>query len=110
MKSETQLMLISSSFIPGGDGFLDYCAPDVLNFYRTVTRILFVPYALKDHAAYAARIADHFAGSGLIVESLHAAANQRSAVENAEAFFVGGGNTFRLLDALYAQGLLHADA
>ena len=108
MKSETHLMLISSSFIPGGAGFLDYCAPDVLNFYRTATRILFVPYALKDHAAYAARIADHFAASGLLVESLHAAANQRSAVENAEAFFVGGGNTFRLLDALYAQGLLHA--
>jgi dipeptidase E len=108
MKPETNLLLLSSSLVPGGAAFLDYCAPDVLNFFRTVTRILFVPYALKDHAAYAARISDHFEGSGLLVESLHAAADQRAAVENAEAFFVGGGNTFRLLDALYAHGLLHA--
>jgi dipeptidase E len=108
MSSETHLMLISSSFVPGGSGFLDYCAADVLNFYRAVTRILFIPYALKDHAAYTERIAQHFASSGLLVESLHTAANPRAAVENAEAFFVGGGNTFRLLDALYARGILHA--
>ncbi len=108
MKSETNLLLLSSSFIPGGASFLDYCAPDVLNFFRTTTRILFIPYALKDHAGYAARIAEHFQSSGLLVESLHAAPDQRAAVENAEAFFVGGGNTFRLLDALYALGLLHA--
>ena len=108
MKSETQLLLISSSFVPGGANYLDYCAADVLSFYRTVTRILFVPHALKDHDAYAANIAAHFDGSGLLLESLHTAPDQRAAVENAEAFFVGGGNTFRLLDALYALGVLHA--
>jgi dipeptidase E len=108
MKFETQLLLISSSFVPGGANYLDYCAADVLSFYRTVTRILFIPHALKDHDAYAANIAAHFDGSGLLVESLHTALDQRAAVENAEAFFVGGGNTFRLLDALYALGVLHA--
>jgi dipeptidase E len=108
MASETNLLLISSSFVPGGAAFLDYCAHDVVNFYRTVTRILFVPYALKDHDGYISKVAEHFAGTGLLVESLHAALDQRAAVENAEAFFVGGGNTFRLLDALYAHGLLHA--
>ncbi|MGB9246000.1 MAG: dipeptidase PepE [Candidatus Acidiferrales bacterium] len=108
MKSETQLLLISSSFIPGGTSYLDYCSADVLNFYRTVTRILFIPYALKDCDAYAAKIAAHFDGSGLLVESLHTAPDPRAAIENAEAFFVGGGNSFRLLDGLYALGVLHA--
>ncbi len=108
MKSETQLLLISSSSIPGGAGYLDYCSADVLNFYRTVTRILFIPYALKDCDAYTAKIAAHFDGSGLLVESLHTAPEPRTAIENAEAFFVGGGNSFRLLDALYALGVLHA--
>lgn len=108
MSTEINLLLISSSFTPGGSAFLDYCAADVLSFYRTITRILFIPYALKDHAGYTAKIAEHFAGTGLLVESLHAAPNQRAAIENAEGFFVGGGNTFRLLDALYAGGLLHA--
>src|ERR1700751_13949 len=108
MKSETQLLLISSSFTPGGAGYLDYCAADVLNFFRTITRILFIPFALKDRDAYAAKIAAHFDGSGLLVESLHTAPDPRAAVDNAEAFFVGGGNTFRLLDALYELGVLHA--
>jgi len=108
MKSATRLLLISSSFIPGGAAYLDYCATDVLSFYRTVTRILFIPYALKNHDAYAAKIAGHFDGSGLLLESLHPAPDQRAAIENAEAFFVGGGNTFRLLDALYNLGVLHA--
>ncbi len=108
MKSATQLLLISSSFIPGGAAYLDYCSADVLSFYRIVTRILFIPYALKDHDAYATKIAAGFDGSGLLVESLHTAPDQRTAIENAEAFFVGGGNTFRLLDALYALGVLHA--
>jgi dipeptidase E len=108
MKSETQLLLISSSFIPDGTSYLDYCAADVLNFYRTATRILFIPYALKDRGAYAAKIAAHFDGSGLLVDSLHTAPDPRAAIENAEAFFVGGGNTFRLLDALYELGVLHA--
>jgi dipeptidase E len=108
MKSETQLLLISSSFIPGGAGYLDYCSADVLNFYRTVTRILFIPHALKDRDAYTAKIATHFDGSGLLVESLHTAPDPRAAIESAEAFFVGGGNSFRLLDALYALGVLNA--
>jgi len=108
MKSEAQLLLISSSFMPGGTSYLDYCAADVLNFYRTVTRILFIPHALKDRDAYAAKIAAHFDGSGLLVDSLHTAPDPRAAIENAEAFFVGGGNTFRLLDALYELGVLHA--
>jgi dipeptidase E len=108
MKSETQLLLISSSFIPGGAGYLDYCSADLLNFYRTVTRILFIPYALKDRDAYAAKIASRFDGSGLLVDSLHTASDPRAAIETAEAFFVGGGNTFRLIDALYELGALHA--
>ena len=108
MQSETQLLLISSSFIPSGAGYLDYCSADVLNFFRTVTRILFIPYALKDRDAYAAKIVAHFEGSGLLIESLHATPDPRAAIENAEAFYVGGGNTFRLLDSLYALGVLHA--
>jgi len=108
MKSAIQLLLISSPFVPSGSAYLDYCAADVLSFFRTVTRILLIPYALKDHAMYAEKIAARFEGSGLLVDSLHTAAHPRGAVESADAFFVGGGNTFRLLDALYAQGVLHA--
>jgi dipeptidase E len=38
---------------------------------------------------------------GYGLDSLHEASNKQQAVRNAEAIFVGGGNTFRLLKALY---------
>jgi hypothetical protein len=43
---------------------------------------------------------------GFRVESVHRAPDPRAAVESAEAIFIGGGNTFRLLKTLYEYGLL----
>jgi dipeptidase E len=43
---------------------------------------------------------------GYELDSLHEAADARNAVEQAEAIFVGGGNTFRLLSALYRLDLV----
>src|SRR5262245_40669345 len=42
------------------------------------------------------------------LESVHHAADPRKTVENADAIFVGGGNTFRLLKALQDVDLLDA--
>jgi dipeptidase E len=43
---------------------------------------------------------------GYAVDSLHEAADPRAAVQSAQAYFVGGGNTFRLLDCLYRLEVL----
>ena len=43
---------------------------------------------------------------GYGVESLHAVTDKREAVEKAEAIFIGGGNTFRLLKTLYDLDLV----
>jgi dipeptidase E len=43
---------------------------------------------------------------GYELSSIHAAANPVKAVSETEAIFIGGGNTFRLLRALYDQDLL----
>ena len=66
------------------------------------TRILFVPFASGDPEAYAElmRKALGSLGIGIGVDSLHEASDQARAVREAEAFFVGGGNSFRLLRAL----------
>ena len=45
---------------------------------------------------------------GYGVDSLHEAADMRQAVASAEAVFIGGGNTFRLLKRLYDLELLAA--
>jgi dipeptidase E len=71
-----------------------------------VRTILFVPYALYDRPAYALRARDRFRTLGFAVESIANAPDPRSAIERAEALFVGGGNTFRLLACLQQSNLL----
>ncbi len=45
---------------------------------------------------------------GYELDSLHQAADLPQAIQSAEAIFIGGGNTFRLLKALYDRNLLGA--
>ena len=101
------LLLISSSTLHGS-GYLDHCAPAIEQFLRPdVSRVLFVPFALLDRDAYAARAQERFARMGFELESIHEAAGRpAAAVERAEAIFIGGGNTFRLLDALWRDDLI----
>jgi dipeptidase E len=102
-----RLLLISNSTLYGG-GYLDHCAAAIQETLRpAVSRVLFIPYALFDRDAYAARARERFARLGFALDSIHDAASRPAlAVERAEAIFVGGGNTFRLLDELWRNGLI----
>jgi dipeptidase E len=61
---------------------------------------LFVPFALYDRDAYAATAPETFQDDELQVGlNPHTERDARQAVEDAEANFIGGGNTFRLLKA-----------
>lgn len=46
--------------------------------------------------------------TGLDISSIHQSNNQLTTVKEAQAFFVGGGNTFLLLKTLYDLNLLEA--
>lgn len=101
-----QLLLISSSTVHGS-GYLDHAEAEIRDFLGTdVKRITFVPYALHDQDAYAASAQQRFAKMGYELTSIHTAANPRQIVKYADAIFIGGGNTFRLLKALYDHDLL----
>ncbi|HSS43960.1 MAG TPA: dipeptidase PepE, partial [Thermoanaerobaculia bacterium] len=101
-------LLISSSTLYGS-GYLDHAATEIGVFLGpAVRRVLFVPFALHDWGAYAHRARGRFAQLGVGLDSAHEAGDPRAAVESAEAVFVGGGNTFRLLAALYRFDLLTA--
>jgi dipeptidase E len=69
-------------------------------------RVLFVPFALHDRNEYSAQARARFEALGYSLDSLHEAANPSTAVNKAEAIFVGGGNTFRLLHNLYELDLV----
>src|SRR5215467_6165638 len=101
-----RLLLISNS-TQYGSGYLDHCADAIVSFLGSVQRVTFVPYALSDRDAYAARARARFEAMGYGLDSVHDFdGGPVRAVEHADALFIGGGNTFRLLDALWREGLV----
>jgi dipeptidase E len=76
------------------------------SFFGGVERLLFIPFALRDHDAYAAKVVEKGINAGYALDPVHRHADPRGAVLEAPAIFVGGGNTFRLLHDLYRFGLL----
>jgi dipeptidase E len=95
-----RLLLVSTSQTYG-TGYLDHCAPEMVELFGGVKRVLFVPFALYNRDAYAAKARERFEEMGYGLDSVHEADDPRRAVEEAEAVFIGGGNTFRLLETLY---------
>jgi dipeptidase E len=93
-----RLLLISSSNVHGY-GYLDQPEPLIRDFLGDRKVVAFVPFAAHDHAAYTAKIAERLGRMGFDVVSV-------GDLARAEALFVGGGNTFRLLKTLYERKLL----
>jgi dipeptidase E len=100
-----RLLLLSSSRVHGG-GYLDHAEGEIRSFLKGVDRVLFVPYALQDREGYAAVARQRFEAMGFALDSIHAANDPKQAIQRAEAMFIGGGNTFRLLNLLYKFELL----
>jgi dipeptidase E len=100
-----RILLISSSNVHG-TGYLDHAEPEIRDFLGPVRRVLFFPWALKDLDGYAAKVRERFGRMGFDVDSAHEAPDAVRAVEDADAVFVGGGNTFRLLKKMYELDLL----
>lgn len=101
-----RLLLISNS-TNAGSGFLDHCMEEMLGTIQD-RRVLFVPYALHDVDAYADTAVERLEREGVEVTSIHRATDPLDAVQTASTVFVGGGNTFRLLDHLQRLGLVEA--
>ncbi|MEM7199578.1 MAG: dipeptidase PepE [Planctomycetota bacterium] len=102
-----RVLLISNS-TQHGSGYLEHCAGEVQDFLAGCERVAFVPYALFDHDDYAMAVKAAFKGMGFDVRSTHASDSPVAALDDADAIFVGGGNTFRLLNKLYETDLLTA--
>jgi len=90
-----RVLLISNS-TQYGRGYLDHVEAELRDFLGGARRLLFAPFAVFDREAYVAKARARLAALGLEVHALSAPA----ALDSADAIFVGGGNTFRLLKAL----------
>ncbi len=99
-------LLLFSNSTNHGERYLAHAADEMLQVLGERRRILFVPFALHDRAGYAAKFRARLAELGCEVDELAADATGVRQIETAEAVFVGGGNTFRLLKTLQETELL----
>jgi dipeptidase E len=100
-----QILLISNSTLHRR-GYLDHVAESLQQIFGGARRVVFLPHALFDRDAYAMKVEQRFHELGLELMSAHRASDQRAAVAAADGIFVGGGNTFRLLDSLHRSSLI----
>jgi dipeptidase E len=100
-----RLLLISTSTVYGTQ-YLEHAFEELRSLLGATARVLFVPYALKDMDGYAAKARATFGKIGYELGSIHEMPDPVAAVSKAQAVFVGGGNTFRLLKMVYDARLL----
>jgi len=112
------LLLISNSTNAGED-YLSWPRTHLKSFYQGygVKDVLFIPYAGvnlapesvdKSFDIYEKRVASVFSDLGLGIYSIHHVSDPVSAVQNAEAIAVGGGNTFHLVKMMHETGVMAA--
>jgi dipeptidase E len=100
-----RVLLISNSTLYG-TGYLDHAEAEIRHFLGRLKKVLFVPFALYDRDAFAATAAERFKRMDFDLTSIHTTTNPTEALNSADAIFIGGGNTFRLLNCLYDFDLL----
>jgi len=102
------LLLISNSTLHGGS-YLDHCAGEIKKFLGETKKVLFIPYARPGgitHDEYTDIACKRFKKMGYLLSGIHEYDNPKKAIKSAEALFIGGGNTFVLIDGLYKNDLV----
>lgn len=102
------LLIVSTSTVHG-QPYLSYCQDRIQSFFAGRKELLFIPFARPggiDHDAYTAKAAEKFAELGFNLRGLHTFADMKQALRETEGVFTGGGNTFVLLQQLYAHDLV----
>ncbi|WP_299820781.1 dipeptidase PepE [uncultured Pontibacter sp.] len=102
------LLLISTS-TTHGTGYLEHAKDNILELLDGKSAVLFIPYARPggiSHADYTAKVKAAMEPWGFNVSGIHEYSDPVKAVQEAEAVFIGGGNTFQLLKNLYNNQLI----
>lgn len=97
-------LIIASTSTVHGSGYLEYILPTLSEFFNGVNSIVFIPYARPGGITYdeytdIARKA--FAKIDINVNGIHEFDSPKTALQNAEGVFTGGGNTFELVNQIY---------
>ena len=105
-----KIIIASTSTLHNGN-YLDYLFPTLKNHFKGVKNLLFIPYARPSgltHDEYTKKVSEAFEFLSIDVKGIHEYDNPIEVIENAEAIFTGGGNTFVLVNELYKNNLLNS--
>lgn len=101
--------LLMSSSKCGDMGYLEHAEPQFRKLFGSDAKdILFIPYAAVNFSfdQYEDTVQTALGKFGYRIYSIHKMADPISAVLNAQAIAIGGGNSFALLHRLYANKLV----
>ncbi len=102
------IILASTSTLYGGQ-YLEYLKPELEKLFADVDEILFIPFARPggiSHEEYTAKAASFFSTIGKKVRGFHEFEDKAEAINQAKAYFTGGGNTFLLVKTLHEEHLM----
>ena len=97
-------MLLFSNSTNRDDLLLGHAKREIAEFASN-RDLLFLPYGRADHDAWTSEVRRTL---GIPLRSAHEELRPAHAIVDADCILVGGGNTFMLLDALYALGVMSA--
>lgn len=102
-------LIVASTSTIHGSKFLEYLLPELKNHFLNVRELLFIPFARPggiSHDVYTDLVKEALKILPLSVKGIHEFSDPIDAINNAEGIFVGGGNTFVLVDQLLRQRLM----
>lgn len=102
------ILLASTSTLFGGE-YLAYLKNELIELYKGVDEILFIPFARPggiSYEEYTVKVRSFFSSININVKGLHEFEDKITAVNNAQAYFTGGGNTFLLVKTLHDENLM----
>lgn len=101
--------VIASTSTLHGSSYLEYLQPTLHAFFQYVDEVLFIPFARPggiSHQVYTKKAAKGLESCSKTVVGLHEFSDMKKAISEANAIFVGGGNTFLLVKQLHDLGLM----
>ena len=104
-----QNFILASTSTLYGEEYLAYLKPELVKLFEGINELIFIPFARPgglSHQDYTQKAAAFFATIDIKVKGLHEFEDQIDAINNAKAYFTGGGNTFLLVKTLHELHLM----
>ena len=102
-------VILASTSTVHGSGYLEYILPELKVFFKDIKEILFIPYARPggiSHDEYTVIAQKAFSKIDINIKGIHEFDDPKKAILNAKGIFIGGGNTFVLVNNLYKNKLM----